>query len=165
MMRRLGIAALLLAAAGCGAGANGEWDAQAAASLKTESETMFKLMDAGDMSGMVAHMDPDVMVFDLDENNRPVKLVGLDPVKQYMDHLTAAAKAQALKFSTTGKMNECRATATMGYCAVEFDQTVTAGGQTMGPFKFRGTLVARRVGGAWKWVHWHGSFAEIPKQP
>ena len=32
----------------------------------------------------------------------------------------------------------------------------------MGPMKFRGTTVARKVDDAWKWEHWHGSFRELP---
>jgi hypothetical protein len=39
---------------------------------------------------------------------------------------------------------------------------MTAGGQTMGPFKFRGTFVARRVADEWRWTHWHGSFRDMP---
>jgi hypothetical protein len=53
----------------------------------------------------------------------------------------------------------------MGYCAVEFDQMFTMGGQTMGPMKFRGTAVSRKVDNVWKLEHWHGSFRELPVMP
>ena len=161
-MRRLAVGLAMLAAVGCSAPSS-DWDAQATTSLKAEVEWMLKAIDTGDMAGMVARMDADAMVFDIDDKNQPVRAAGLDQVKQYMGRMESATKTQGLHFASTMKANECHASETMGFCAVEFDQTITAGGQAMGPFKFRGTLVARKVGEAWRWVHWHGSFAELPK--
>jgi hypothetical protein len=54
---------------------------------------------------------------------------------------------------------QCRSTSLSGFCLVEFEQSVTQAGKTMGPFKFRGTLVAERNGEGWIWTHWHGSLA------
>jgi hypothetical protein len=48
-------------------------------------------------------------------------------------------------------------------CTAEFDQSMTANGQTMGPFKMRATLVAERHNDHWIWVHWHGSMRENPQ--
>jgi ketosteroid isomerase-like protein len=162
-MRTLIVGLMVLAAAGCAAPPSSDWDEQATASLKAEVEGMLKSIDGGDFSAMTAKMDPDVVVFDTDEKNQPVRASGLAEVKQYMGGMEGGAKALGLKFASTIKSNVCHATAVMGYCAIEFDQTITAGGQTQGPFKFRGSFVARRVAGAWRWVHWHGGFAELPK--
>jgi ketosteroid isomerase-like protein len=120
------------------------------ASLSPDAETM---------------LDDESIVLDLDENNHPVRYQGRDKVIQYFRSLEQGAKAQGLKFKTTIAKNDCSATATMGYCVVEFDQTITAGGQSMGPFKLRATLISRKVGDDWRWTHWHGSFREIPGPP
>src|SRR6185369_696725 len=98
----------------------------------------------------------------LDENNHPVRYQGREKVTQYFHNLEQGAKAQGLKFKSTITKNDCSATTNVGYCVVEFDQTISAGGQTMGPFKFRATVVARKVGDEWRWTHWHGSFREMP---
>jgi ketosteroid isomerase-like protein len=161
-MKSLVAGLALLAVVGCAA-PSGDWDAQATASLKAEVDWMLKALDRGDIAGMVDRMDPDAVVFDTDENNQPVRAVGIEQVKKYMLPIGDSMKAQNLKFASVLRTNECHATRTMGFCAIEFDQTMTQGDKTMGPFKFRGTLVARRVGDAWRWVHWHGSLAEVPK--
>jgi ketosteroid isomerase-like protein len=161
-MRRLVMGLTLVVALGCSAPSS-EWDTQATASLKAEAEWMLKAIDSGDIAGMVSRMDQDVMVFDIDDKNQPVRATGLDQAKQYMGQMENAMKTQGLKFASSVRANECHANQTMGFCAVEFDQIVASGGQTMGPFKFRGTLIARKVGDSWRWVHWHGSFAEFPK--
>ncbi len=161
-MKRLLVGLASLAAVGCSVPSS-DWDAQATASLKAEVEWMLKAIDSGDISGMLSRMDSDAIVFDLDDKNQPVHATGLEQVKQYMGKLENSMKAQGLKFASTLRATNCHANQTMGFCAIEFDQTITAGGETMGPFKYRGTLVARRIGEAWRWVHWHGSFAELPK--
>jgi ketosteroid isomerase-like protein len=161
-MRTL-IVGVTLLAAGCAAQPSSDWDEQATASLKGEVETLLKSIDSADFAGMAAKMDTDVVVFDFDEKNQPMRASGLGEMKQFMATVESATKSQGLKFASTLKTSVCHATAVIGYCAVEFDQTMTAGGQTQGPFKFRGTLVARKAGGAWRWMHWHGSFAELPK--
>ena len=162
-MRTLIVGVLVLAAAGCATPPSSDWDEQATASLKGDVETLLKSIDSGDFAAITAKMEPDVVVFDFDEKNQPMRASGLAEWKQYMTTFESVAKSQGLKFASTLKTSVCHATVVMGYCAVEFDQTMTAGGQTQGPFKFRGTLAARKVGGAWRWVHWHGSFAELPK--
>jgi hypothetical protein len=76
----------------------------------------------------------------------------------------ALAEAQKMinastQFATTTTNVDCRTTSLSGHCLVEFEQSVTQGGKTMGPFKFRGTLIAERNGEGWIWSHWHGSLA------
>jgi hypothetical protein len=164
-MKRTIVGLVLLAGTACAAPApSGDWDPQAATSLKSEVEWMFKALDAGDIQGMLGRMDTSsAVVFDLDDKNQPVRAAGFEAVKKYMNGLGAAMKSQGMKATSTIKTNDCHATKVMGYCAIEFEQSMAMGGQTMGPFKFQGTLVARKVGEAWRWVHWHGSMAEMPK--
>ena len=97
--------------------------------------------------------------FDRKTNNIYESLV---VISKRANQIASEMKAAGGTVKTTVVRNDCYAVAVMGYCAVEFDQTFTSGGQTMGPMKFRGTTVARKVDGAWKWEHWHGSFRELP---
>lgn len=154
-----------LAATGCCTAASSAWDAAATAALRADCEGMLKAIDAGDFAFMTSKLDADVIVYDMDENNAMVRFQGPEAVKAYFAHFEEIAKSQGFKFASTVVSCDAHATSTVGFCAMEFDQTLTAGGQTMGPFKFRGTLVARKVGDAWKWVHWHGSFREAPAAP
>src|SRR5262249_38971321 len=130
-------------AAGCAAPPWSDWDEQASASLKAEAESLLKLVDSGDFAGMTAKMDPDVVVFDTDDKNQPVRASGLAEAKQYMGAMENGVKSQGLKFASTLKTSVCHATAVMGYCAIEFDQSITAGGQAQGPFKVRGPPAPR----------------------
>jgi ketosteroid isomerase-like protein len=155
-------AGLALGLVGCGGAASAQWDAQSSAALRAQPEALLHHLDAGNFDALIANLDDDSLVLDLDENNHPVRYQGREEVTRYFRGLEQGAKAQGLKFKSTIVRNDCSATPVVGYCVVEFDQTITAGGSTMGPFKFRGTVVARKVGETWRWSHWHGSFREVP---
>ena len=141
------------------------WDTAAAAELKAQNEKMFADIDAGNSDALTNMMSSDGVVFDIDPNNVPVAKRGSAEIKAYMDQITNEMKTAGGTVKTTVVRDDCYAVAVMGYCAVEFDQMFTSGGQTMGPMKFRGTTVARKVDGVWKWEHWHGSFRELPVVP
>ena len=126
---------------------------------------MLKNVDAGNFDAMLQTADKDAIIFDFDENNNPIRLQGTAAMKKFFDSMSQSMKKQAMSFKSTLVRNDCYATTTQGFCAVEFDQSMTAGGKTMGPFKFRGTLVARKTDAGWRWVHWHGSFREQPATP
>jgi hypothetical protein len=155
----LGLALGLVA---CGGATSSQWDAQAATALHAQPEAMLHDLDTGNFDAMLAMLDDAPTVLDLDENNQPVRYDGRDKVTEYMRSLEKGMKAQGLKFHSTIQKNDCRATDAIGYCVVEFDQTISAGGQTMGPFKFRATFVGHKVGSDWRLTQWHGSFREAP---
>jgi len=150
----------LVVAAGCAATPSAEWDPEATRSLEAECDTMFRLLDAGDFDGMLARMDAGAVVFDMDMDNAPMQLHGKAAIAQLFEGFREAQKAQQLSIRSSVVRRTAHATATMGYVAVEFDQTFTMGTEPMGPIKFRGTLVARRFPDGWRWDHWHGSFRE-----
>lgn len=152
----------LLGNAGCTA--SPAWDPTAAESLKQEAVAMLGKLDAGDYVGMLSGADSNLVILDFDANNTPIRTDDIAASREFMTRMTDLGQSQGMKFSSTVTRNDAWATSTMGYAVVEYDQTITAGGQTMGPFKYRGTLVARREGGAWRMVHWHGSFRELPPQ-
>lgn len=156
-----GLGSLMLAVAtGCTAAPSPDWDPEATKSLEAECDAMLRLIDAGDFDGMLARIDPDAVVFDMDLDNAPVQLTGKAAIAAMFDGFREAMKSQGLTIRSTVVRRTAHATATMGYVAVEFDQTFTMGAEAMGPIKFRGTMVARRFPDGWRWDHWHGSFRE-----
>jgi hypothetical protein len=153
----------LLGTAGCAADSGP--DPEAAESLKNEVVTLLGRLDAGDYVGMLANADSNVVIMDFDENNAPLRTDGIAESRAFMTRMTETAKSQGLKFTSTIVRNEAWTYGPMGYAVVDYDQTIAMGGQTMGPFKFRGTMVGRRAGDRWLMTHWHGSFRELPGAP
>ena len=141
------------------------WDTTAAAELKAQNEKMFADIDAGNTDALTNLMSSEGIIYDIDPNNMPIAKRGAAEIKAYMDQVASEMKTAGGTVKTTVVRDDCYAVGVMGYCAVEFDQMYTMGGQTMGPMKFRGTTVARKVDNAWKWEHWHGSFREFPALP
>jgi hypothetical protein len=158
------VALALLAIVGCRGGkrTSSDWDADATAKVSANVDQMFADIDAGNFAAMTDALDADASAYDVDPGGKPVAMYGRDGVKSYFDTMAPTGGAPAPTMHSTIKKKDCHATGVMGYCAVEFDQSVTVGGVDAGTFHFRGTLISRKVGEDWKWVHWHGSFAELP---
>lgn len=154
------LAACLLGISGCAP--SSQWDPQSAEPIKQLSVNLLRNLDAGDFMAMIAAADSNLVIMDFDENNIPFRADGIGECRAFLTRMADAAKSQDVKFASTITRNDAWATPTMGYSIVEYDQTISAGGQTMGPFKFRGTLVARHEGSSWIMTHWHGSFSEMP---
>ncbi|MCI0340862.1 MAG: nuclear transport factor 2 family protein [Planctomycetales bacterium] len=162
---RLALPALALAL-GAGCAASSDWSPAAAERLKKEMEIVLAAIDLGNFDAMLSRMDKDVVVLDLSENNAPVRMQGIEEVRKSFAGFKKAVEEQGLRFKSVLLRNDAYATETFGFCVAEFDQAITVGGQEMGPFKYRGTLVARKVGDEWKWTHWHGSLREtLPAAP
>lgn len=159
-LARACIALCLLGIMGCAA--SSAWDPQGAEALKEKAAKVLRDIDAGDFMAMIAEADSNLVIMDFDDNNNPMRASGIGEARAFMNRMAEMAQSQGLKFTSTMVGSEAWATATMGYCVVEYDQSITAGGQTMGPFKFRGTMIARREGNRWLMTHWHGSFRETP---
>jgi len=151
--------------AACSSAASSKWDAKSAASLRAQPEGLLRDLDAGNFRAMLAEVDDDAIVLDLDENNKPVRFQGKEAVSGYFKGLEEAAKSQGLKFDSKIVRNDCAATSSVGYCVLEFDQTISAGGKAMPPARYRATLVSRKVGDTWRWTHWHGSLSSAPMPP
>jgi hypothetical protein len=159
IMRALIIPALLAVAA-CTPSSG--WDAGSADALKQASVDLLHHLDAGEFTEMIADADPALVIMDFDENNVPMRVDGVEAARAFFARLGESAKAQNIRFKSTITRNDAWATAAMGYGIVEYDQTITVGEQVMGPFKFRGTLIARRDAGKWRMTQWHGSFSVMP---
>jgi len=151
------IGAALLTTA-CGGNHGASWNDATKKELGTRLEQMFKDIDSGNFAGLKMWADQDAVLFDFDENNRPVSARGADALDKYLVAYDAAVR-KGQKVHTTISKDDCFGDADIGYCVVEYDQTIGASG---GPFKFRGTLIAAKEKEGWRWVHWHSSFREFP---
>ncbi|MEZ0374300.1 MAG: nuclear transport factor 2 family protein [Candidatus Sericytochromatia bacterium] len=164
-MKKLLMMGLMMAVSGCAVQAAApdpsDWNSQATQELKAAADKMFKDLDKGDSGAILSWKDLNPSVFDVDPENKAVQFYGEAEVSKYLGSMTEAVKA-GLKIKSVVKRSDCQATASMGFCTIEFDQTATMGDQTMGPSKFRGTMIARKLPSGWKWTHWHGSFREMP---
>jgi ketosteroid isomerase-like protein len=161
-MRVLVSGLIVLLAIACSHGGAG-WSDATAADLRQKVEQMFKDIDAGNFAGMKMWADQDAILFDFDENNLPVAARGAQELDKYLAAYDGAMR-KGLKVHTDIQKNDCFGDADLGFCAVEFDQNIGASEAAPAmPFKFRGTLVARKTKDGWRWAHWHGSFREFPK--
>ncbi|HZP12500.1 MAG TPA: nuclear transport factor 2 family protein [Nevskiaceae bacterium] len=160
-MRVLVSCLVLALLAGCHRGGPAS-DDQTAADLRQKVEQMFKDIDAGNFAGLKMWADDQAILFDFDENNAPVTARGQAELDKYLAAYDGVVR-KGLKIHTEIGKDDCFGDSDIGYCAVEYDQTIGAEGAPPAPFKFRGTLIARKTKDGWRWVHWHSSFREFPK--
>lgn len=134
-----------------------------AAELRGKLDEVFRSLDEGTADTvLMSWADAEAVVFDFDANNNPVTKRGTAEIQEFLGEYAKAVKGGGLKISTTVAGADCKSTKVAGFCTAEFDQTFVVNGQSQGPFKFRGTLVARKMAEGWRWLHWHGSFREMP---
>ena len=155
-----------LCASGCAAGQHHSTtpSSEEAQSLDAYVRDMFEHIGRGDFAAMKASACPEAVVFDTDEHGAPVSARGKAEVDHMLDHYQEMTHAPGTSMSANITRLECRSLGGSGVCAVEFDQSMTMNGQTMGPFKARATLVAEHHNNRWIWVHWHASPREAPLQ-
>lgn len=135
-----------------------------AQSLDAYVRDVFEHMGQGDFTYMKASACPEAVVFDTDEHGAPIAARGKAEIDRLLDHYQQVMHAGGASTSVNITRLECRPLGGSGVCAIEFDQSMTMNGQTMGPFKLRATLVAERHKDRWIWVHWHASAREAPAQ-
>src|SRR6185503_7662394 len=107
---------------------------------------------------------PELVVYDFDDSHKPFTALGTAEWNRMMDEYIAASKSGA-KMETILRTADCHAVADFGYCTAEFDQSLTKTGKKSGPYQFRGTLVDKKMGQKWQWVHWHASYRQLPVAP
>ena len=121
----------------------------------------FDEMNQGSFSYWKNTADPAAIAWDVDEEGNPVSASGTEEIAAMMDGYQKMADS-GTKVTTTIDAITCRSSTNVGHCLIEFDQTFTKDGKTMGPVKLRGTAVMERVDGKWLWTHWHSSERERP---
>ncbi len=134
-------------------------DSENAASLEAFIRGGMDAMAKGDMTFWSKNACPQAVVWDTDPTGAAYAVSSKAEIDAMMAHYQQMLSSGQMQMTTTTKSVKCRTTSLSGHCLVEFEQSVTQGGQTMGPFKLRGTVIAERNGDGWIWTHWHGSFA------
>ncbi len=169
-MTRIALLAVLLV--GCG-GAEAVTGLAAETTYQDESEQsieqfargMMENIQNGNFAELKATACPEAVMYDFDENNNPIALRGSRQIGEFFDHIQQMVQSSGMTMQTTIGDVTCRGVHDEGWCTIEFDQSITVGGQTVGPAQFRGTLIAARHAGRWIWTHWHGSFRTMPTAP
>jgi hypothetical protein len=135
-----------------------------AKSLDAYVRDVFDHIGHGDYAYLKKSVCPEAVVFDIDEHGAPIAARGKAEVDRLIDHYAQLSKASAAPSANITRL-ECRSLGGSGVCAIEFDQSMSANGRTMGPVpvKLRATLVAERHNERWIWVHWHGSMRQAPQ--
>jgi len=121
----------------------------------------FDEMNRGSFSLWKNTADPAAVAWDVDEEGKPVSASGKEEIDAMLDGYKKIWDS-GTKVTTTIDALACRSSTNVGHCLVEFDQTFTKDGKTMGPVKLRGTANLQRVDGNWLWTHWHSSERERP---
>ena len=120
---------------------------------------------AMDLEGFKAGLAEDVVAFEMDLENRPVRLGSRDDAVRYAEEMFAQVKKMGASLTLDIHSTDCRASSTLAYCTVEFDFKATmADGSTMLQ-PSRNSVVLRKGDDGWKWAHWHSSLAVLPASP
>jgi ketosteroid isomerase-like protein len=140
------------------------WDAGAAAALKDLNERTMNAHNAMDLAAFKALMatEGSLPSFDMDESGTPVRYATPADALAATEAMFGMMKTAGIKASAATRSADCRASATLGLCAIEMDVKLTMpDGQTQSLMS-RGTAAAARFADGWKWIHWHGSMDAMP---
>ena len=133
-----------------------DWDPTAAKALEAKVHEMFKDFDTGDVSAFLNALDTPASAWDIGWKGEPLAANSREETQKLLQGYADIFKEGSVTVKTTIHRADCHSTASFGFCALEFDQAFTEKGESFTQ-KFRATLVARMVDGAWKWAHWHAS--------
>lgn len=165
---------LAVAASGCtgtaqapSAPAAAVFDDAAAAEARAAVQKGVAAFASQDLAAVKAELAQDgtVATFELDLDNKPVRLATRDEALKYAEDMFAQLGKMKATLAVDVRSLECRATATIAYCAMEHDfkASMPDGGSISQPS--RATIVLRKGGDGWKWTHWHTSLAAAPAAP
>ena len=147
--------------------ATAQWDAGAAQEVQAEFARMFGMWEALDLEALKGELVEDGFLtsYDFDMDGKPMKMGSRDEAVRYMEAMIGPIKKSGGSFKIKQHSLECRATATLGYCAANFDlvATMADGTKMTQPTQVTGTMRKRDDG--WKWTHWHSSLAQMPSPP
>ena len=134
------------------------YDAEATASLEATVDAGFASMSTGNYDVLRATSE-EVKIYDLDNLGQPFVAAGLE-YNGRLDLLTADLRAVGLTVDYNVLQRDCHATATLGYCTVEYETSVES--TLPASVRWRVTIVARKVEDGWTYVHMHNSMGPQP---
>ncbi|MGH7713432.1 MAG: nuclear transport factor 2 family protein [Gemmatimonadaceae bacterium] len=138
-----------------------QWDSSAANAVRASVQKGLDAFAAMDLEAIksVLAQDSWVQTYDIDLENKPVRMATRDEAAKYAEDIFAEVKKMNGTLKVDTKVVDCRATATLGFCAAEYDFSATMpdGRTTTQPTHT--TIVLARGADGWKWVHWHSSLS------
>lgn len=140
------------------------WDSTAASEARAAAQKGVDAFVAADIEGVKSVFAPDGFItsYDIDLENRPLRLPTRDDAVKYAEDTFAELKKMNATLRGDVKGMDCRGTSVLAYCALDFDLAATlADGKTMSQ-PSRATIVLAKGAEGWKWVHWHTSIASAP---
>jgi len=139
-----------------------QWNDAATQEVRLQVEKTMNAFAAMDLEGFKGGLAGDVVSFEMDLENKPLRLGSRDEAIRFAEETFAAVKKMGATLMLDFHSTNCRATSTVGYCTVEFDfKARMADGQTMSQ-PSRNTVVLQKGEDGWKWAHWHSSIAVAP---
>jgi len=159
------VSVLLAGPASAKKSASNDWDPAAASAIEAKIRAAFKDFDSGNMDTFMSWADTTAITWDIGMEGEPVTASTPGESKKMLEGYADMMKSGDMSVKTTMTKADCHATSSFGFCAIDFDQMVTAKGTPMPVMKFRATLVARMVDGDWRWSHWHASWREPMAMP
>jgi ketosteroid isomerase-like protein len=142
-----------------------QWDEAATQEVRAQVDKAMAAFAAMDSAGFTEGLAEDVVAYEFDFENKPVRLASRTDAGRFAGEIFAQVKKAGGTLGLDVRSNECRATSTAAYCTVEFDLKVTLpDGKTMAQ-PSRNTIVVRKGEDGWKWTHWHSSLAALPAPP
>lgn len=147
------------------AAANVQWNDAAKKDVSAQVEKTMGAFAAMDLEAFKAGLAEDVVSFEVDLENKPVRLRSRADAVRFAEESFAELKKMGAKLKLDIHTTDCHATTTLAYCTVEFDLVATmADGGAMSQAT-RNSIVLRKSTDGWKWAHWHSSLAALPASP
>ena len=132
---------------------------------RTQVEGTMNAFVSMDIERFKAGLADDVVSFEMDLENKPVRFGSRNEVVRWAEATFAELKKMGASLKLDIHSSNCRATSTLAYCTVEFDLKATmTDGSTMSQ-PSRNSVVLRNGEDGWKWAHWHSSPAVPPAPP
>ncbi|MBI5745801.1 MAG: nuclear transport factor 2 family protein [Nitrospirae bacterium] len=142
-----------------------QWNDAVAQEVRTQVEGTMGAFVAMDVERFKAGLTEDVVSFEMDMENKPVRFGSRDEVVRWVEATFAEVKKMGASLKLDIHSSSCRATQTLAYCTVEFDFIAKmADGNTMSQ-PSRNSVVLHKGDDGWKWTHWHSSLAVPPAPP
>ena len=139
-----------------------QWDEAAAREVRTQVETTMGAFAAMDVERFKAGLAEDVVAFEMDLENKPVRFASRQEVMAWAEGTFAEVKKMGASLKLEFHSSNCRATLTLAYCTVEFDFIATMPDGNAMTQPSRNSVVVRKGDDGWRWTHWHSSLATAP---
>jgi ketosteroid isomerase-like protein len=141
-----------------------QWSDSAAQQARAEVVRTMNAFASMNVNTFKAGLDEGVVAFEMDGEGKPVRLGSRGAAVQYANTMFSQLRSASARIKLDIHSTNCRATAALAYCTVDFDAKVTMpDGSTMSQPTWN-TVVLRKGEDGWKWIHWHSSLSVAPPQ-